>query len=678
MAKKTTSPVVTLKTEAEQKKEQEKKLSAKVKAKSALIEDYYVKLNRLKEEVSGFPTQSGVYLMKNEVDKIIYVGKAKVLRNRVKSYLQESKDHSAKTRALVHNICNIEYILTKTEVEAFLLEASLIKKHRPKYNIRLKDDKAYPYIKLSWADKFPRLYLARKVQKDGSDYFGPYTSGGAVFGTIRFLNRIFKIRDCTDHVFKARTRPCMTHQIGRCTAPCVDLISQEDYKSDVEGARDFLRGKSKKLIKDIETKMRGAADQEKFEVAAKMRDALFSIQTIIERQTVVNDAIENDQDIVSYFGDQNGVTIETIHVRSGRVIGNRSHFISTIDPTSEQEDPREWLVSFLNQYYEDNIIPDEVLTGFDLGMDLNKLLQAVLKERSGRDVIVRYPADRKSTSLLDMANQNAEAHFKKQISKENEKKEGLNEIKVKLGLPQLPKRIECFDISHFQGAETVASQVVFEEGRPAKEHYRRYIIKTVTGVDDFKSMYEVLQRRFKHREYEQPELLVVDGGKGQLAQAVKILNELNMTHIPVVGLAKARTESDFQDAEVHETEERFYLPGRANPVVFKRNSEAFQILTGLRDEAHRFAITFHRNRREDASLRSILDEVTGLGEPRKLALLKKFETIENIKNADVEEIAAMKGFTRVMAERVILHLNEDEADSEAVQHGEVLEDQVDD
>ncbi|MBC7755000.1 MAG: excinuclease ABC subunit UvrC [Moraxellaceae bacterium] len=643
--------------------------------KPTIIEDRYLKLNRLKDEVSAFPTQSGVYLMKNEVDKIIYVGKAKVLRNRVKSYLQESKDHSAKTRALVHNICQIEYILTKTEVEAFLLEASLIKKHRPKYNIRLKDDKSYPYIKLSWKDKFPRLYLSRKVQKDGSDYYGPYTSGGAVFGTIRFLNRIFKIRDCTDQVFKTRTRPCMTHQIGRCTAPCVDLITQNDYKSDVEGARDFLRGQSKKLIKDIEVKMKGAAEQEKFEVAARMRDALYSIQTIIERQTVVNEANENDQDVMSYFGDRDGVTIETIHVRSGRVIGNRSHFISNIDPDSPDEDPREWFVSFMNQYYEDNIIPDEVLTGFDLGMDLNKLLQAVLKERSGKDVVVRFPLDRKSVSLLDMANQNAEAHFKKHVSKENEKKEGLNEIKLKLGLPHLPRRIECFDISHFQGAETVASQVVFEDGRPSKDHYRRYIIRTVLGIDDFKSMYEVLERRFKHTEYDEPDLLVVDGGKGQLAQAVKILNELKINHIPVVGLAKARVESSFQDAEVSETEERFYIPGRANPVVFKRNTEAFQILTGLRDEAHRFAITFHRNRREDASLRSVLDEVTGLGEPRKLALLKKFETIENIKNADVEELILIKGFTRMMAERVLIHLNEDESDREAVQKGIIPEDQ---
>lgn len=624
-----------------------------------MVSEKYERLQKLKEEVGGFPTQSGVYLMKNLNDKIIYVGKAKNLKSRVKSYLLDSKDHSAKTIALIHNISSIEYILTKTEVEAFLLEASLIKKHRPKYNIRLKDDKAYPYIKLSWSDEYPRLYLSRKVQKDGADYYGPYTSGGAVFGTIRFLNRIFKIRDCTDHVFKTRVRPCMTHQIGRCTAPCVKLIDKLDYRSDVEGARDFLKGKSKKLIKDIEKKMIHAADEEKFEVAARMRDALFSIKNILERQTVINEANESDQDIVSYFGDHHGVLIEMIHVRSGRVIGNRSHFISTINPQSPDEDPREWLVSFLNQYYEDNIIPDEVLTPIDLGMDLNKLLQAVLKERSDRTAIVRFPTDKKSAGLLDMAHQNAEAHFKKQISKEMEKQEGLVEIQKKLHLNKLPYRIECFDVSHFQGTETVASQVVFEEGRPNKDQYRRYIIKTVEGIDDFKSMYEVLQRRFKHEEYDRPDLIVVDGGKGQLTQAVKILSELNISDVPVVGLAKARTQSDYQNSEIEETEERFFIPGRANPVTFKRNSEAFQILTGLRDEAHRFAISFHRKRREEQSLSSILDDIPGLGEKRKMQLLQKFSSVEAIKEADVEEIANLKTFNRVLAERILIHLHSD-------------------
>lgn len=620
--------------------------------------------DKLKEKIKEFPTQSGVYLMKSSADKIIYVGKAKNIRSRVKSYFQESKDHSAKTVALVRNINEIEYLLTKTEVEAFLLEASLIKKHRPKYNIRLKDDKSYPYIQLSWHDDFPRLYLSRKVKKDGSLYFGPYTSGGAVFGTIRFLNRIFKIRDCTDHVFKTRTRPCMTYQIGRCTAPCVNFISKEDYRSDVEGARDFLKGRGKKLIKDIEKKMVSAADEEKFEVAARMRDSLFSIKSIIEKQTVINDSSDKDQDIISYFGDERGVLVETIHVRSGRVIGHRPHFLSNINPLSPDEDPREWLASFLNQYYEDNFIPDDVLLSTDLGGDINKLLQDVLKERSGNEVVVRFATDTKGQDLIEMASQNAKAHFDKHVSKDEEKKKGLEEIQAKLHLPVRPNRIECFDISHFQGAETVASQVVFEEGVPAREHYRRYKIKTVTGIDDFASMYEVLKRRFGHDEYEEPQLIVVDGGKGQLSMAVKILQEIGKTHIPVVGLAKARTKADFQSEEVKSTEERFYLPGRANPVVFKTNSDAYQILTGLRDEAHRFAITYHRKLREQTSLESELDYVVGLGEKRKKLLLQKFKSIEDIKQAEPEEIASLKSFNRVLAERIILQLNEAEEKSD--------------
>ncbi len=616
--------------------------------------------DKLHSKVKEFPVQSGVYLMKNSLDKIIYVGKAKNLRVRVKNYFQDSKDHSPKTKALVMNICEIEYLLTKTEVEAFLLEASLIKKHRPKYNIRLKDDKSYPYIQLSWQDEYPRLYLSRKVKKDGSLYFGPYTSGGAVFGTIRFLNRLFRIRDCKDHFFNSRTRPCMTYQIGRCTAPCVKLVSKEIYREDVEGAKDFLKGRSKKLIKDLEKKMVIAADEEKFEVAAKMRDSLIAIKSIIAKQIVINDQSDKDQDIVSYFGDERGVLVETLHVRSGRVIGHRPHFLSNINPQSPDEDPREWLASFLNQYYEDNFIPDDVLLSQDLGNDIHKLLMDVLRERSGHETIVRFATDNKGQDLIEMATQNAKAHFEKHVSKDEEKKSGLGDIKAKLNLPALPNRIECFDISHFQGSETVASQVVFEEGIPARDHYRRYKIKTVTGIDDFASMYEVLKRRFSHDEYEEPQLIVVDGGKGQLSMAVKILQEVGKSHIPVVGLAKARTQADFQAEDVAATEERFYLPGRANPVTFKTNTVAYQILTGLRDEAHRFAITYHRKLREQTSLESELDYVVGIGEKRKKLLLQKFKSIDEIRDADVEEIANIKTFNRVLAERILIQLNEAE------------------
>lgn len=616
--------------------------------------------DKLHSKVKEFPVQSGVYLMKNSLDKIIYVGKAKNLRVRVKNYFQDSKDHSPKTKALVMNICEIEYLLTKTEVEAFLLEASLIKKHRPKYNIRLKDDKSYPYIQLSWQDEYPRLYLSRKVKKDGSLYFGPYTSGGAVFGTIRFLNRLFRIRDCKDHFFNSRTRPCMTHQIGRCTAPCVKLVTKEIYRDDVEGAKDFLKGRSKKLIKDLEKKMVIAADEEKFEVAAKMRDSLVAIKSIIAKQIVINDQSDKDQDIISYFGDERGVLVETLHVRSGRVIGHRPHFLSNVNPQSPDEDPREWLASFLNQYYEDNFIPDDVLLSQDLGRDIHKLLMDVLKERSGHETLVRFATDNKGQDLIEMATQNAKAHFEKHVSKDEEKKSGLEEIKAKLNLPSTPNRIECFDISHFQGSETVASQVVFEEGIPARDHYRRYKIKTVTGIDDFASMYEVLKRRFSHDEYEEPQLIVVDGGKGQLSMAVKILQEVGKSHIPVVGLAKARTQADFQAEDIAATEERFYLPGRANPVIFKTNTIAYQILTGLRDEAHRFAITYHRKLREQTSLESELDYVVGIGEKRKKLLLQKFKSIDEIREADVEEIAGIKTFNRVLAERILIQLNEAE------------------
>ncbi|UOF01750.1 excinuclease ABC subunit UvrC [Bdellovibrio reynosensis] len=626
------------------------------------------KFDEVRDKVREFPLNSGVYLMKGPGDKIIYIGKAKNLRNRVRSYFTDNKDHSPKTRLLVQNILEVEYILTKTEVEAFLLEASLIKKHRPKYNIRLRDDKAYPYIRFTWGDDYPRLYLARKVKKDGSLYFGPYTSGFAVHGTIRFLNRTFKIRDCGDAMFRSRTRPCMTYQIGRCTAPCVKYISKDDYKAEVEGAKLFLKGQNKKVLKALTEKMMTAADEEKFEVAARLRDSIQAVKAILQKQTVINDTSEKDQDAIGFFGDERGCLIETVHVRAGRVIGTRPHYLPHFDPNDPKEDPREWLVDFMNQYFEDNFIPDEVLLPLDIGEELCKLMGEVLKERSGNKVVVRYASDERGRNLVDMANQNAEAHFLKYVSKSEEKQRGLEEIKERFSLPEIPRRIECYDISTFQGSETVASQVVFEEGVPAKEHYRRYKIRTVEGINDFASMYEVLSRRFKHTEYDDPNLIVIDGGKGQLSQAMKILEEIGRKDIPVVGLAKARTESDFQKQTVESTEERFFLPGRQNPVVFKNNAEALYILAGIRDEAHRFAITYHRKLRENTSLESELDYVVGLGEKRKKVLLTRFNSIDEIKMAAPDEIAALKGFNRVLAERILLQLNdteEEEAEVEA-------------
>ena len=619
--------------------------------------------DKLKEKVKDFPTQSGVYLMKSKVDKIIYVGKAKNLRNRVRSYFQDSKDHTPKTRLLVSQIIEVEYILTKTEVEAFLLEASLIKKYRPKYNIRLKDDKSYPYIRLSMGDIFPRLYLARKVKRDGGLYFGPYTSGSAVFETIRFLNHTFKIRDCTDSVFKTRKRPCMTHQIGRCLAPCVKLVNEEAYRADIEGAKAFLKGRDKQVLKNLKHQMQEASDQERFEAAARFRDSIEAVKAILQKQSVINANSDKDQDAVGFFGDERGTLIETLHIRQGRVIGSWPHFFPLVDLQNPEggDDPREFVVSFLNQYYEDNFIPDEVLLSLELGGDLTKLLEAVLMERSpeGRKV-VRFATDEKGRNLVEMAQANAKAHFEKYVSKSEEKKKALEDIQDRLELPRLPLRIECYDISNFQGQESVASQVVFEDGVPAKEHYRRYKIKTVEGANDYASMQEVLSRRFAHTEYERPDLIVIDGGKGQLGSAVKVLEELHIEDVPIVGLAKARTASDFQDQEVRATQERFFLPGRQNPVLFRENSEALHILVGIRDEAHRFAITYHRKLRENTSLESELDLVIGLGEKRKKELLRAFTGVEELRASSVEDILKIKGFDRTLAERILLQLNETE------------------
>ena len=317
------------------------------------------RLVRLKEKVTDFPQSPGVYLMKNRQEKIIYVGKAKKLRNRVRSYLNPNIEHT-KTQLLVRNIESIDYILTETEAEAFLLEASLIKKHRPRYNIRLKDDKAYPYIRLSLADAFPRFYLARKVVNDGSQYFGPYTSGYVVRNTIRFLNQSFKIRDCTDHFMKSRKRPCMTYQIHACSAPCVDLVDEKNYGKDVSKAKKFLERETAKVIKKLQKEMLQLAEEEKFELAARYRDSIAAIERVLEKQAVVNAEATNNQDVIGFYGDQQGTLVETLHIRQGRVIGQRQQFFSQIDPQSDKEDIREWLTSFINQYYQDDIVPDEI------------------------------------------------------------------------------------------------------------------------------------------------------------------------------------------------------------------------------------------------------------------------------------------------------------------------------
>lgn len=612
----------------------------------------------LKALVAKFPTEPGVYIMKNVRAKVVYVGKAKSLRSRVRSYFGNSSDQSLKTKYLMTHVQTVEYILTKTEVEAFLLEASLIKKFKPRYNIRLKDDKAYPYIRVSMEHIFPRFYLARRVAHDGSLYFGPYTSSLSVRETIRFLNKTFKIRDCTDSFFKTRTRPCISFQIGQCSAPCVKFVDADTYRGDIESCLNFLKGRNARILKDLNARMKAAASEERFEYAARMRDSITAIERIWDRQAVVSIEKDYDQDIIAYVGDKRGTLVETMHIRGGRLIGSQPHFLRGFDCASPEEDVRDWLTSFINQYYSENIIPDEIILQVDLGHDIIKLLQDVFVERQKKAARVMTATGKEGKMLLDLAMTNAKSHFEDSVTKADQQVIGLEQIKDKFGLPALPRRIECYDISNFQGSENVASQVVFEDGLPRKEEYRRYRIKTVEGANDFASMKEVLSRRFNHTEYDDPDLVVIDGGKGQLNMALAALKEIGREDVHVIGMAKSRTQGEFHDQEVVATEERFFLPGRQNPTTFPSHSPAFQILVGIRDEAHRFAITYHRKLREDRTLSSVLDAITGLGEKRKKALLKVFGSVDAIKQATVEALVELPSMNRVVAERVLIQLKE--------------------
>ena len=403
--------------------------------------------------------------------------------------------------------------------------------------------------------------------------------------------------------------------------------------------------------------MKEAAEAERFEAAAKIRDSISSMENIWKKQFIVTPHVSVDQDVIAYIGDHRGTLIETLHVRKGRVIGNRQYFLPHLNVHSETENHQDWLTSFINQYYSDNIIPDEIILPLDLGEDIYRLLGRVFQKRQGVDCRFVYVHNESHKKLMRLAENNASNHFKDQVSKKENREEALNTIQQKLRLPHFPQRIECFDVSHFQGLETVASQVVFVDGVPQTSEYRKYKIKTVQrNIDDYASMKEVLTRRFQRREIDLPDLILVDGGRGQLNIATQVLEELELSSLPVVGIAKARTERAFEKKEVLGSDERFFLPKRKNPIIFSKSSEALHVLVQLRDEAHRFAITYHRKLREQGLLASELDKVRGIGPHRKEKLLKHFGSIEALKKASVEEIARVHGVSKDLAEDLLNQL----------------------
>ena len=531
--------------------------------------------------------------MKDAQDKIVYIGKAKILRLRVLSYFKNKKP-SLRLQFLIQRVKKVDYILTDNEVEAFLLEASLIKNHNPRYNIRLKDDKAYPYIRCLLKEDFPCFYFERKVKDRDSFYFGPYTQDRSVRDIMTFLNQTFQLRDCSNSYFKTRKRPCLTYQIGFCTAPCVKKVEQKEYRKQFQRALQFLKGKRVGLKKELKIQMKKHSQKEHFEEAGRLRDHLKAIEMIEQNQTVVSED-DKDRDVVFITGDQRGSLVEILHLRKGKMIGNRYQFL----PHKKEED---FLLSFLNQYYLDNLIPDEILVGFKFKKSSFKLLQEGFSKRKGEACSVVFEDEKHP--LVQKAKINAENHFKDSVLKQKKQEDILLEIQKKFRLPRIPVRIEAYDISHWQGEESVGSQVVFEDGVPKSQDYRLYKIKTVSNIDDYASLNEVLTRRMKHTEYPLPDLILIDGGKGQLRAAEKALEEWDQSLIPLVSLAKDRVaKKSPHSPDVLSTGERFYLPRRKNPILFLPTSPALHLLLHLRDEAHRRAIEFHRKRRDKKFLK---------------------------------------------------------------------------
>jgi excinuclease ABC subunit C len=590
-------------------------------------------VSNIDEKLALLPDSPGVYIMKNAQGKVIYVGKVVVLKNRVRQYFQNTKNHSPKVRVMVSHIDDFETIMTSSEVEALILECNLIKKYRPRYNISLKDDKTYPYVKVTLADEYPRIMLTRRILKDGARYFGPYTNVGAVHESLKLLRRLFPMRTCKHMDVD---RPCLEYHIKRCLAPCVGLADAEEYRDMVRSVCLFLEGRTDEVEKALETRMESAAEKLQFELAARLRDQLKAVRRVAEKQNIVTGY--GDQDAVGMARSGLGVCVQMFLVRAGKMVG-REHFHLS---GSEAESDEALLSAFLKQYYyRAAFIPKEILLPCQITEQ--SVIEEWLTERKNSKVSLLLPQRGQKHEIVQMAERNAEKYLSDEaarIQTATAQTEGaVEELGRVLGLEKKPWRMECFDISHIQGAETVASMVVFEGGAPKKSDYRRFKIKSAEGKpDDFLSMREVTTRRYGKPDAEDmPDLIVIDGGLGQLSSALSIIRGAGHT-MPVIGLAKQF--------------ELIFVEGTSEPVELPRNSQALYLMQRIRDEAHRFAITYHRKLRGKRNLVSVLDHVEGIGPTRRKALWGHFGTLDKIKAATVEELAAVKGMNRSAAQAV--------------------------
>ena len=569
----------------------------------------------------NLPNKPGVYIMCDASNTIIYIGKAKNLSKRVKSYFREKLDRP-KTQILMSHFDSLEYIITNSEKEALILEATLIKKHRPRYNIQLKDDKRYPYVKIT-DENFPRLLITRNITKNGV-YYGPFTDVGSVKQTVKFLKSLFKIRTCRN-----MDGPCLNSQIDLCYAPCDGKITQEEYKEIINKIDLFFQGKYSTIVKNLKKEMTEAANNEEFEKAAVIRDQISSIEEIMEKQFV--DLVDDDldQDVIAVAQGEDDVVVIIMPIRKGKIVGRDDFLMSG----SQYDSSSEIVFAFIQQYYGYNRhIPKQILLDEDI--DDKQLLEEWLSDLRGNKVHIRVPQKGVKLRLVKMAKKNAEIikHQKKDM------KNALVELKKYLKLEKLPHVIEGYDISNISGKFAVGSKVSFQDGKPNKKRYKHFRMET-PGPNDFAMMEELLTRRLKLIDSDpEPDLIVIDGGKGQLGMACGVLEKLNLTHIPIIGLAK-----EFEE---------IYLPNTSRPIIIPKNNKALHLLQQVRDESHRFAITYHRKLRSKNIQASSLDDIVGIGKKRKIALLKEFGDIENIKKASIEELAKIDGMSLKTAENV--------------------------
>jgi excinuclease ABC subunit C len=616
----------------------------------------------LQDKLDNLPTRPGVYLYRNKAGKVIYVGKAVNLKNRVRSYFHKAAQEHPKTRQLVKEVADLEFIVAGSELEALLLENNLIKKYQPRYNIRLKDDKRYPYIKVHWQDPFPKVTTTRQVLNDGARYFGPYTHAWAAYQTLDLVRKIYPYLTCNRVINGQDPQACLYYHIGRCAAPCIGAVNREEYRAIIDGLCDFLGGNTEPVVAQLQAEMEVAAESMDFERAAALRDQIRGIDQIVEKQKVVSNKTI-DEDVIAFARDNSDACVQVFFIRGGKLMGRKYFLLEGVD----EEDDGVIMTSFLKQFYDEaETVPPEILLPQEV--DELMIIRNWLESKRGAGVAMKVPRRGQKRELVRMAFENAVetlSHLKAQWeADESKQNQALAELAEFLSLPEDPVRIECYDISTLQGRHTVASMVVFVKGVPRKSDYRRFKISTVTGKpDDFASMEEVLRRRFKRMQdtgYQKvddpgraadevntwallPSLIIIDGGKGQLNAALKILDEFELRDaIPIVSLAKR--------------EEEIFVPDRPTSIMLPRRSQALYLVQRIRDEAHRFAITYNRALRRKAGVASQLDSVPGIGPKRRTALLKAFGSIAKIRQANVDEIAALPGFNQKMAETLKSHL----------------------